>query len=162
MGNGANVIVLSPTNEILVVRQNYGEKKLMLPGGRIERGESPSHAAQEETEEESGIIIDANEFQLIAYFVQRPKGVVFLFETRNFSGEIINLPNEEILEARFMSFAEIIEQREQFGLAYIRMIIRYMRCSQGVDPIPYEGRLSDEVEFLKNMDAKYGNVVLKI
>ncbi|KKR31728.1 MAG: hypothetical protein UT65_C0019G0010 [Parcubacteria group bacterium GW2011_GWF2_39_8b] len=161
-GNGANVIVLSPTDEMLVVRQNYGEKKWMLPGGNIERGESPRHAAQEETEEEAGTLIDEKELKLIACFVQRPNGIVFLYETRIFSGEILQEPTNEIIEVRFMSFEEIMERRETFGLGYMRMIVRYMRCKQGIDSIPYEGRLSDPVEYPKNLLAKYNDLVLSI
>ena len=161
-GNGANVIVLNSKGEILVVRQNYGEKKWMLPGGEIERGESATHAAQEETEEETGIIIDAKELRLIAYFVQRPKGFVFLYETNKFSGEMVVEPEGEILEVRFMSLAEIIEKKDTFGLGYIRMIVRYMRCSQGIDQIPYEGRLSEPVECLKYTLFNYTDIILLI
>ena len=161
-GNGANVIILSPTDEILTLRQNYGEKKLMIPGGKIERGESPRHAAQEETEEESGLIIDEKNLRLIALLVQRPNGIVFLYETTIFSGEILQEETNEILEVGFMSFEQIIERREEFGLGYIRMILRYMRCRQGIDPIPYEGRLSDPVDYTKDLVAKYHDLVWSI
>jgi ADP-ribose pyrophosphatase YjhB (NUDIX family) len=160
-GNGANVIVLSPTGEILVVQQNYGEGKWMLPGGEIERGESASHAGQEETEEESGIWIDATKLRLIAFFVQRPKGFVFLFEAKEFSGEISG-PTSEIAEIKFMSFREILDSKEKFGLAYIRMITHYMRCIKGIDLIPFEGRLCDPVDYPKDSNEDYRNLVLVV
>ena len=160
-GNGANVVVLNSESEILVVQQNYGEGKWMLPGGEIERGESASHAGQEETEEESGVLIDATKLRLIAFFVQRPKGFVFLFEAKTFSGEISG-PTSEIAEVKFMSFPEILESREKFGLAYIRMIIRYMRCIQDIDSVPFEGRLSDPVEYPRNLYGEYRNLVLVV
>lgn len=162
-GNGANVVVLNNSGEILVVRQNYGEKKWMLPGGEIERGESPRHAAQEETEEESGVIIDENDLRLIAYFVQRPKGILFLFESLKFSGEINPEPNNEILEVRFMDFKEIIGRGDEFLLAYKRMILQYMRCAKCIDPVPFEGRLSNTVEYPKDLGIeKFSDLVLRV
>jgi len=156
-GNGANVIVVDAEGRILVERQNYGEKRWMLPGGAIERGESPSHAAQEETEEETGIVIYAENLKLVAFFVQRPNGVVFLFETNKFSGTLITEPNEEVLEARFMSVEEIFQHWDEFGLGYKRMILRYLRCRAGIDKIPFEGRLSDGVDFPR--DGQLVNVL---
>jgi len=158
-GNGANVIVLDAEGRILVERSRYGETKWMLPGGAIERGESPSHAAQEETEEETGIWIDAEDLHLVAYFVQRPNGIVFLFETNKFSGILITEPNEEILEARFMSVQEIFQNWDLFGLGYKRMILRYLRCKAGIDRVPFEGRLSDAVEFPRG--GEYTDSVLR-
>lgn len=158
-GNGANVIVLDAEGRILVEQQNYGEHRWMLPGGAIERGESPSHAAQEETEEETGIRIDAENLKLVAYFVQRPNGVVFLFETNRFSGALITESNEEVLEARFMSVQEIFQNWDGFGLGYKRMILRYLRCKAGIDQLPFEGRLSDPVEFPRG--GEYTDIVLR-
>lgn len=152
-GNGANVIVRDETERILVVRQNYGEKKWMLPGGEIERGESASHAAQEETEEETGIQIDAENLRLIAYLVQRPRGFVFLFETNKFTGELITETTTEVLETRFMSLEEIYQNWDDFGLGYKRMILQYLRCEAGIDSTPFEGRLSSPVEYPKDGKA---------
>lgn len=162
-GNGSNVVVWNQNHEILVVRQNYGLKRWMLPGGEIERGESPRHAAQEETEEETGLLIDEKNLNLVAYFVQRPSGIVFLYETNKFSGQMNSEPTEEILEVCFMSFEEIVRRDEQFLLGYRRMILRYMRCKLGIDQSPYEGRLSDAVEFPKNLDGvNYRDIVLSV
>ena len=63
--NGANLIVLNEREEILVVREKTRKQKWMLPGGEIERGESFRHAAQSETEEETGIVTDENDFLLV-------------------------------------------------------------------------------------------------
>lgn len=158
-GNGANVVVLDKFGRILVVRQNYGENKWILPGGEIERGESASHAAQEETEEETGIQIDAENLRLIAFFVQRPKGFVFLFETDKFAGELVTEPTTEVLNARFMSLEEIYQNWNDFGLGYKRMILQYLRCKENIDPIPFEGRLSNPVEFPKG--GSYTETVLR-
>lgn len=158
-GNGANVVVLDADSRILVERQNYKEQKWMLPGGQIERGESPSHAAQEETEEETGLEIYAENLKLVAFFVQRPNGIVFLYETDKWSGQLIIEPNEEILEARFMAVEEIMGRFDEFGLGYKRMILQYLRCKAGIDPTPFEGRLSNPVEFPRA--GAYTDVVLR-
>mgnify|MGYP001599185634 CR=1 FL=1 len=153
--NGANLIVLDDKGRILVVREKTRLERWLLPGGEVERGESPRHAAQSETEEETGIVTDEAEFALVGIFVQRPKGVVFLYETGKFKGEIFVSPeNMEASEARFMSFEEIFEIGEEgFRTAYLRMILRWRRCRLGIDPTPYEGRLSDKVEFPKHLDG---------
>lgn len=161
--NGANLIVLDGEERILVVREKTRKQLWMLPGGEIERGESFRHAAQSETEEETGIVTDESDFTLVAIFVQRPKGAVFLYETRRFKGEIDVPPDsDESSEARFMSFEEIVAMGEDgFRTAYLRMILRWKRCQLGIDKTPYEGRLSDRVEFPRNLDGhSYAELVL--
>jgi len=161
--NGANLIVLDSAARILVVRERTRKELWMLPGGGVDRGESPRHAAQSETEEEAGIVTDEADFRLIGFFVQKPRGVVFLYETRRFSGEIIVQPNEEVAEVRFMSLEEIMERAEEFRTAYLRMILHYKRCELGIETTPYEGRLSDKVEFPRHLDgAKFKDIVLSV
>lgn len=164
--NGANLIVVNECEEILVVREKTRKQKWMLPGGEVERGESFRHAAQSETEEETGIVTDENDFLLVAVFVQRPKGAVFLYETRKFNGEIsISPESTEAAEARFMNFEEILKLAEvdEFRTGYLRMILRWKRCRLGIDKIPYEGRLSDKVEFPRHLGGdSYADIVLTV
>jgi 8-oxo-dGTP diphosphatase len=167
LSNGANLVVMDEKERILVVREKTVRsesniRRWMLPGGGVERGETPRHAAQSETEEETGILTDEADFRLIAFFAQRPKGAVFLYETERFSGEI-RIQESEVSEARFMSLQEIIEQQSGFGTGYLRMILRYFRCKYGIDPVPFEGRLSDPVEFPRNLKGgHYQEIVLKV
>ncbi len=164
-GNGANVIAVNEVGGILLVKHNYGGEQWGLPGGEIERGEAPTHAACEETEEESGLVIDPHDLKLIGWFIQRPKGVVFLFETRKYAGTVITEPNNEVSEARFMSLREIVDLGEKVGLAYRRMILRYIRCIERIDPIPYEGRLADPVEYPKDLvsgEGKFADIVHRV
>jgi len=109
--NGAFVIVLNPTDEIVVVQQNYGDHLWMLPGGGIERGELPGHAGQEETEEESGLWIYQHKLELVALFTQR-LGLLPLFQTSYYEGVLRKEPSNEIRAAQFMSFQEIIDRRQ--------------------------------------------------
>lgn len=162
--NGANLIVVNSSNSILVVREKTRKQMWMLPGGEVERGEIPSHAAQSETEEETGLITDSVDFRLVAILVQRPKGVVFLYETHKFRGEVV-VPahSQEVQEARFMTLAEMVEEEraERFRTGYLRMVLRYMRCIHGIDPVPYEGSLRDEVDFPADLDfTAYGKSIL--
>lgn len=162
-GNGANLVVTDPHGRILVVRERTRKQLLMLPGGEIERGESPRHAAQEETLEETGLLTDEADFRLIGFFVQRPKGVVFLYETRRYSGDIITEPTDDTQEAFFMGIEEIMSRPDDFRTGYLRMILRYMRCINGIDQIPYEGRLSDPVEYPRRMDGhSFSELVLRV
>jgi ADP-ribose pyrophosphatase YjhB (NUDIX family) len=156
--NGANLIVLDEEERILVVREKTREQKWMLPGGRVDRGEAPRHAAQSETEEETGIITDEADFRLFAILVQRPKGVVFVYETTRYTGDIVvEEDNPESAEACFMSFSEIVSRRREFLLGYFRMILLHQRYKLGEfrNCIPYEGRLSDEV-ILINIPNSFG------
>src|ERR1700733_6497757 len=130
--NGAHAIVLNQQKQILVVRANYGEKLWMLPGGGIERGESPRHAAQEEVEEETGLMVFEHRMQLIAMCTQR-LGLAALYETDYYQGNLVLEPTQEILSVQFMDFQEIIDRREEFGSASIRMIIMHRRCMSGLD-----------------------------
>lgn len=144
--NGTNLIIVNTEKKVYVQRANYGEKKLMLPGGGIERFENARVAAVRETREESGFLVDDNLFELCALFHQRPYGVVFLYITEKYEGEMLTEPDEEISERTFMSLEEILEKKDEFFLAYIRMIIHYftwkhIQNKQGV----IEGALSQKV-----------------
>ena len=161
--NGANLIVRDSDKRILVHRELTRKKFWMLPGGGVERGESPRHAAQSETEEETGIETDEATYRFIGFFIQKPSGTVFLYETNRYSGELITEPNEESSEACFLSLEEIVRQQEEFRTSSLRMILRYLRCVNGVDDIPYEGRLSDPVEFPANLQiAEFSSLVLRV
>lgn len=151
--NGAFAIIRNPEKKILMVRRR-SSGLWELPGGTVERGELPSHAAQEETEEESGAIVDAVRFVLVGQFVQRPSGLVSLYEDpKPYTGKIqLNFRNhEEVSAAAFRSFELILKQPGKVGTGALRMILRWKRCELGIDALPYEGRLSDKVEFPRNL-----------
>jgi ADP-ribose pyrophosphatase YjhB (NUDIX family) len=153
--NGANLIVENEREEILAVREKTRKQAWILPGGEVERGEKPSHAAQSETEEETGIVTDVADYTQVAMLVQRPKGLVVLYSTKRYKGNIIISPHsQEVQDARFMSFREIMQlaERDEFRTGYVRMVLRYMRCKYGIDPTPFEGALRDAVEYPADLD----------
>ncbi len=153
--NGAALIVENENGEILVGRATYGEKKFMLPGGAIERGELARHAAQQETQEEMNILVDEHKMKLIAFLVQRIKGVTatgynFLYHTTFYEENIISSVDQELSDIQFMSVDEIIKNKDNFSLGYIRMILIFLKVKQGIFPTPFEGRLGDPVEYAYN------------
>jgi ADP-ribose pyrophosphatase YjhB (NUDIX family) len=53
---GVKVMAFNPAGELLLIRNTYGQNHLfMLPGGGIERRETPAAAAARELEEETAI-----------------------------------------------------------------------------------------------------------
>lgn len=144
--NGANVIVVDSTGSILVVRHNYGTKLWGLPGGKIEPGEEPTDAAIRETLEETHLIIQPEDTELLARCTQRSKSVVNLYRTDRFKGNLAEKPTNEISLTQFMSFEEIIRQKEEFGTGYLRMIIMHMRCVYGLACPVVEALLYEQIE----------------
>jgi 8-oxo-dGTP diphosphatase len=151
--NGANLVVRKDKSQILIVRANYGEKKLLLPGGGVELGETPEQAVVRELEEETGLVANVLDLRPIATFVQLVptesglvEGHLYLFETRKVTGEIFTLPTEEILHSGYMEIGEIVSRHGEFGLGYRRMLFQYLRCVSGLTPVPFNGRLRDPVE----------------
>ncbi len=154
--NGTNVIVENENEGILVGRSTYGERKFMLPGGGIDRGELPKHAATSETEEETGVLIQEEDLELIAYFIQRlvgvqsASGIVFLFKCTNHAQEKLITFTPELTDIQFMPIDEIFARQAEFSFAYFRMILMYLRIKAGFEKIPMEARLSETVEYFHN------------
>ena len=74
-------MAFNSAGELLLIRNTYGNRRLfLLPGGGIERGESPAEAAERELEEETGIRAEVLEAR--ATYVSRAEGkrdLVYLF-----------------------------------------------------------------------------------
>lgn len=65
---GVKVMAFNPAGELLLVRNTYGQRHLfLLPGGGIERRETPAEAAARELKEETGIRAEGLEARAI-YF----------------------------------------------------------------------------------------------
>ena len=58
---GVFAMVFDDHGRILCVRMNYATRNWTTPGGRVERGESPSAALVRETREESGYDIEVGD-----------------------------------------------------------------------------------------------------
>jgi 8-oxo-dGTP diphosphatase len=74
---GANVLVIDGAGHILVVRPTYS-REWMLPGGRVERGETPHGAAVRETREETGLDVALDRVVLVDARHSRDTSFVFV------------------------------------------------------------------------------------
>ncbi|HVM23869.1 MAG TPA: NUDIX hydrolase [Candidatus Limnocylindrales bacterium] len=83
---GAHAYVTDDDGRVLVVRTTYLGPGWMLPGGRIERGETPHAGAARETEEETGlrVVID----RLLLVDARRARDVSFVFGGHVVGGEL--------------------------------------------------------------------------
>ncbi len=62
------VVVRDPQGCVLVVRKR-GTTRYMLPGGKIENGETPAHAAIRELHEEVGAVLDAAQLHFLGDWI---------------------------------------------------------------------------------------------
>lgn len=74
---GAHVLCADDAGRILVVRTTYLGPGWMLPGGRVERHETPHEAAARETREETGI--DVTVGRLLMVDARKSGNVSFVF-----------------------------------------------------------------------------------
>jgi len=82
---GANVLATDGEGRILVVKPTY-TRAWMLPGGRVERGETPHAAAIRETREETGLDVALERLVLID--ARRARDTSFIFAGRVTGGEL--------------------------------------------------------------------------
>ena len=83
---GAHVLVRDADGRILVVRTTYLGPGWMLPGGRVERSETPHAAAVRETREETGL--DVRVSRLLLVEAHRPSSVSFVFDATMTGGSL--------------------------------------------------------------------------
>ena len=100
---GANVLVTDASGRILVVRPTY-QREWMLPGGRVEGGETPHAAAVRETREETGLHVDLDGLLLVD--ARHARDTSFIFSARAIGGEL-EPQLGEISEAGWLSREEI-------------------------------------------------------
>jgi ADP-ribose pyrophosphatase YjhB (NUDIX family) len=82
---GANVLATDGEGRILVVKTTY-TREWMLPGGRVERGETPHAAAIRETREETGLEVTLERLLLVD--ARRARDTSFIFAGRVTGGEL--------------------------------------------------------------------------
>ena len=103
---GAHVLVTDADGRILVVRTTYLGPGWMLPGGRVERDETPQAAAARETQEETEIEVAVERLLLVD--AHRARDTSFVFGGRCIGGEL-DPQFGEIAEAGWLTRAEIAE-----------------------------------------------------
>lgn len=82
---GAHVLATDVNGRILVVKPTYSGE-WMLPGGRVERGETPHAAAVRETREETGLDVALGGLLLVD--ARHARDTSFIFAGRVTGGEL--------------------------------------------------------------------------
>ena len=101
---GANLFVTDDAGRVLVVRTTYLGPHWMLPGGRVERGETAHGAAERETLEETGIEVRVE--RLLVVDGRRTRDTSFVFAGRAVGGTL-EPQLGEIAEAGWLDRSEI-------------------------------------------------------
>ena len=101
---GSHILAIDDQGRILVVRTTYLGPGWMLPGGRVERGETPHAAAGRETREETGLEVEIERLALVD--AHRAKDTGFIYRGRVVGGEL-EPQLGEIAEVGWVSRAEI-------------------------------------------------------
>ncbi|MEO8246916.1 MAG: NUDIX hydrolase [Chloroflexota bacterium] len=101
---GAHLLVKDPEGRILVVRPTLLPGEWTLPGGRVERDETPHRAAARETAEETGMLADVERLLLID--ARKHRDVSFIFAGTLRGGALRPQPGE-IAAAQFVTRDEI-------------------------------------------------------
>ena len=101
---GAHVFVADQDGRVLAVRTTYLGPGWMLPGGRVERSETPHHAAVRETREETGLDVELDRIVLID--AHRRRNVSFIYAGHLVGGELAPQFGE-IAEVGWLDRAEI-------------------------------------------------------
>jgi ADP-ribose pyrophosphatase YjhB (NUDIX family) len=106
---GAHVLVTDPEDRVLVVRTTYLGPGWMLPGGRIERNETPHEGARRETREETGLDVAIE--RLVLVDARRGRDVSFVF-AGHLTGGDLQPQFGEIAEAGWVGRDEIARTSE--------------------------------------------------
>jgi ADP-ribose pyrophosphatase YjhB (NUDIX family) len=115
---GAHVLVRDESGRILAVRTAYLGPGWMLPGGHVERHETPHHAAARETREETGLDVLVDRVLLVD--ARRARGVSFVYSGIVVGGEM-EPQFGEIAEVGWLSRDEIAASSPRLDrlLAYL-------------------------------------------
>jgi ADP-ribose pyrophosphatase YjhB (NUDIX family) len=107
---GAHVLATDDAGRILVVQTTYLGPGWMLPGGRVERGETPHGAAARETREETGLEVRVDRLLLVD--ARKGRDVSFVFGGTVVRGEM-EPQLGEISEVGWVTREEIAETSQR-------------------------------------------------
>lgn len=119
---GVKVMAFNPAGELLLIRTTYGHSHLfMLPGGGIERRETPAEAAARELHEEAGV--QAERLEARSIHLSRAEGrrdTIYLFTA--LARETPKPCGIEVQEARFFPLDAL---PDNVSAATLRRIAEY-------------------------------------
>ena len=101
---GAHVLAVDDQGRLLVVRTTYLGPGWMLPGGRVERSETPHEAAVRETREETGLEVQLDGLALVD--AHRARDTSFIFRA-TVTGGTMDPQLGEIAEVGWLDRSEI-------------------------------------------------------
>lgn len=95
----AAAVIHDPAGRVLLIRQNYGQRRWGLPGGRINAGETPVHAVIREVRAETGLetrVVDmVGLYHLCGGDNGLPDQLTYAFRCEVVGGEAsVNLPGK--------------------------------------------------------------------
>jgi ADP-ribose pyrophosphatase YjhB (NUDIX family) len=128
---GAHVLVRDAAGRILAVRTTYLGPGWMLPGGHVERDETPHAAAVRETREETGLEVALDRVLLVD--ARRPRGASFVF-----AGTVVG----GTLEPQFGEIAEVgwlTPEEIGAGSPRLRRLLDYLDAAEPREGIGYLG-----------------------
>lgn len=119
---GVKVMVFNPAGELLLIRNSYGRTDLfLLPGGGVERRESPQAAAAREVKEEVGL--DVRRLAQVSVHANNAEGkrdTITLF-----TGEADGTPRPDNLEVEEARFFRLDQLPEKVSRATLRRIAEH-------------------------------------
>lgn len=95
-----SVIVITPDRKILLVRHRKGNRQYwVLPGGRLEYGETFHECAVREMKEETGLDVEVERFCFLSEAIapDRSRHIVNIYLKANITGGTMRVGNEPVL-----------------------------------------------------------------
>ncbi|MBS1990254.1 MAG: NUDIX hydrolase [Cyanobacteria bacterium SZAS LIN-3] len=95
-----SVIVVSPDKKILLVRHRKGNRQYwVLPGGRLEYGETFHECAVREMREETGLDVEVDDFVYLSEAIapDRSRHIVNIYLTAHVVGGVLQVGDEPVL-----------------------------------------------------------------
>ncbi len=112
-----SVVVVSDDRQILLVRHRKGNRRSwVLPGGRLEYGETFGECAIREIKEETGLDIEVEKFLFLseALAPDRSRHIINVYLKGRIVGGIMRIGNEPVLAGVDFVPASDLETREIF------------------------------------------------
>lgn len=113
-------LILRSNDKVLMVKASYKDH-WTFPSGIVDDRESPKSAAHRETNEEVGLVIDEDKSSLFTVIYTASKegdrdrfNFSFVTDIED-SDVVLSVPNEEIAEAKWVSFDQVAELSNNKG-----------------------------------------------
>lgn len=132
-------------HKVLLARHTYGigKNRLIIPGGYVEKGETPQEALKREYMEETNIVVDPRQIIGIRFNM---KDWYVAFYAEYVSGEPRS-DHKENSEVVWMDIDEALSREDVPDLTK-KLIVCATKREKGFEQIPYEGSKKNGIYFL--------------